>query len=400
MSEIRECSTNGCEAFACHGETKCQSCLADEHRAKQAAPRAPLTVGEAIDLLSLAARSSTWQGADPRLAKALLEVLRSETEACFRAQINRDHMRDERDEARREVELLRTKASDDWDLALRERDRAVELRNAMATDVLACLAAAGIATPVEGYVKASWAVSGDIARLARERDEARAEVERLKAEVESLKEGHVYVCSDCLEDPCECGTAQELAEAAHWLSTRAADPKPTPPVDVPDLSRAYHECNGCVDCDPAHFQPPAKTLSVPTTSEAEAEAAEARFEKLLAAKRAKHVEQPAPTGNGAEVFRVAIAECPSVSLAEVLKAREAVGIERYGTTLRTHNGRDAVRDLREELADAYVYATQAGMEAEAGEPPPDHLLRAVRWALVEAWRALEEHERRRRLEVP
>lgn len=299
MSEIRECSTDGCEAFACHGETKCQSCLHDEHRAKQAAPRAPLAVGEAIDLLSLAARSSTWQGADPRLARALLEVLRSETEACFRAQINRDHMRNER-------------------------------------------------------------------------DEARAEVERLTAEVASLREGHVYVCSDCLEDQCECGTAQELAEAAHWLSTRAADPKPTPPVDVPNIGQpdlGWGEV--CHDCE-----------------ELTCECSE----------RNRHVEQPMPTGNGVEVFRVAIADCPSVSLAEALKAREAIGIERYGTTLRTHNGRDVVRDLREELADAYVYATQAGMEA--GEPPPDHLLSSVHWALVEAWRALEEHERRRRLEVP
>ena len=138
--------------------------------------------------------------------------------------------------------------------------------------------------------------------------------------------------------------------SVHAAACRAADPKPTPPVDVPNLTR-------------------------PTPPERP---------------RAKHVEQPMPVGNGREVFRTAIAECPSESLREALKAREAIGIERYGTTLRTHNGRDAVRDLLEELADAYVYATQAGMEA--GEPPPDHLLRAVRWALVEAWRSLEEHE--------
>lgn len=34
----------------------------------------------------------------------------------------------------------------------------------------------------------------------------------------------------------------------------------------------------------------------------------------------------------------------------------------YDTTLKTHNGRNALRDLREELIDAWQYATQAVME--------------------------------------
>lgn len=49
-----------------------------------------------------------------------------------------------------------------------------ELRR-LATEVMTGLAGAGIPTPAEGYVAAWWAVAGDIGRLARERDRARAE---------------------------------------------------------------------------------------------------------------------------------------------------------------------------------------------------------------------------------
>lgn len=38
------------------------------------------------------------------------------------------------------------------------------------------------------------------------------------------------------------------------------------------------------------------------------------------------------------------------------------GVATYHTPLKTHNGRNALRDLREELIDAWQYATQAVME--------------------------------------
>ena len=41
-----------------------------------------------------------------------------------------------------------------------------------------------------------------------------------------------------------------------------------------------------------------------------------------------------------------------------LQERKRVGLERYGQPLQAHNGRDALRDLREELADAVVYCRQ------------------------------------------
>lgn len=44
--------------------------------------------------------------------------------------------------------------------------------------------------------------------------------------------------------------------------------------------------------------------------------------------------------------------------------RDAVGRERYGTPLQSFNGRDALRDLYEELLDASVYAMQAQQEVD------------------------------------
>jgi len=39
-----------------------------------------------------------------------------------------------------------------------------------------------------------------------------------------------------------------------------------------------------------------------------------------------------------------------------MQARKAVGLQRYGTLLQPHNGRDTLRDLYEELLDACNYA--------------------------------------------
>jgi hypothetical protein len=42
-----------------------------------------------------------------------------------------------------------------------------------------------------------------------------------------------------------------------------------------------------------------------------------------------------------------------------LEARTQLGVVRYGDALHTHNGRDPVRDLREEILDAVQYLAQA-----------------------------------------
>lgn len=41
-----------------------------------------------------------------------------------------------------------------------------------------------------------------------------------------------------------------------------------------------------------------------------------------------------------------------------LEARTAKGVQTYGAPLMTHNGRDALQDLYEELLDALQYMTQ------------------------------------------
>jgi hypothetical protein len=50
-------------------------------------------------------------------------------------------------------------------------------------------------------------------------------------------------------------------------------------------------------------------------------------------------------------------------LAAVVRGRIEVGLRRYGTLLRTNNGRDPVADLVQEIGDAAQYAAQA---VEAG----------------------------------
>ncbi len=47
-----------------------------------------------------------------------------------------------------------------------------------------------------------------------------------------------------------------------------------------------------------------------------------------------------------------------------LEERERLGISRYGTALYPHNGRDALKDLYEELLDACAYIKQVMVERD------------------------------------
>lgn len=47
-----------------------------------------------------------------------------------------------------------------------------------------------------------------------------------------------------------------------------------------------------------------------------------------------------------------------------LEEREKLGIERYGTALRAHNGRDALKDAYEECLDMCCYLKQALIERD------------------------------------
>lgn len=76
-------------------------------------------------------------------------------------------------------------------------------------------------------------------------------------------------------------------------------------------------------------------------------------------------EQPAPTfGNGDYVASDLIdwtrEADPEVS--EAIIARKQVGIERYGQTLQTNDGRNTLADMVQELLDAMIYAHKGVME--------------------------------------
>lgn len=51
-------------------------------------------------------------------------------------------------------------------------------------------------------------------------------------------------------------------------------------------------------------------------------------------------------------------------LKEYIERRKQIGMERYGTPLQPHNGRDGLRDLFEELVDATTYCAQLLLERD------------------------------------
>lgn len=67
-------------------------------------------------------------------------------------------------------------------------------------------------------------------------------------------------------------------------------------------------------------------------------------------------DQPLPTEGQESVQDALIAE---------IEARKALGVSRYGRALQTFNGRDALRDLLDELLDGATYAMQVRMEVAA-----------------------------------
>lgn len=108
---------------------------------------------------------------------------------------------------------------DEWQewhhVAVRERDR-------LAVDALAVLAGAGIATPEKGYVAEPWALAGDIARLAKERDEARADYERARADYARCAETQRAAFADAAKAEADAARLREALvesrEAQHKAS--------------------------------------------------------------------------------------------------------------------------------------------------------------------------------------
>lgn len=55
-------------------------------------------------------------------------------------------------------------------------------------------------------------------------------------------------------------------------------------------------------------------------------------------------------------------ECVQDALIALIEERKQLGVQRYGSPLMTHNGRDAGRDAVEEALDLTVYSMQVAME--------------------------------------
>jgi uncharacterized small protein (DUF1192 family) len=274
---------------------------------------------EAIDLLSIAARSATWSGASPELARELLEVLRARWDPVVQSVI------DERDEARAEVERLKAERL----------------------------------------------------RLLEGTEELGHEVERLRAELGKTKdqlaaERGWATNTAPVVDPRDA----KLHEDGPTRDARADRPTP------PERPSAFMRCNAG-----AHWFPGMHGAVKPgdVCDCGEKEATNERgtamhpglFGPPFIRARVQHTEQPMPTGCGQEVFPVALEECTSASLREILAARDLVGRQRYGSSLKTHNGRDVLRDAREELADAYVYLVQKKLEATQSGGLTWHLANAL-----------------------
>lgn len=67
-------------------------------------------------------------------------------------------------------------------------------------------------------------------------------------------------------------------------------------------------------------------------------------------------DQGLPTGEG---------DCVQDLVIKAMQESKKVGLERYGSTLKTFNGRRGIQDVTEEVRDLFVYLTQIEIEADA-----------------------------------
>ena len=77
--------------------------------------------------------------------------------------------------------------------------------------------------------------------------------------------------------------------------------------------------------------------------------------------------QPMPTGDGIDVAVEAAKDLRAMGLpcvAEDIEARIRLGERKYGTRLKSHNGRDAMLDLYQEILDALNYSKQLVIEGK------------------------------------
>jgi hypothetical protein len=89
--------------------------------------------------------------------------------------------------------------------------------------------------------------------------------------------------------------------------------------------------------------------------------------------------QPTKQRPGDQVLPSGGGDCVQDRVIADMQESKRVGLERYGSVLKTFNGRQTIQDVHEEVRDLFVYLTQVRMEAEADR---DALVHVVRVALV------------------
>ena len=95
--------------------------------------------------------------------------------------------------------------------------------------------------------------------------------------------------------------------------------------------------------------------------------------------------QPPPIKGAASVPDALIASLTDqgeLELANLVRERDALGRERYGTPLETNNGRDMHKDARDELGDLLQYTYAMHMTGdERLEPLLEEMKRALQFLL-------------------
>lgn len=235
-------------------------------------------------------------------------------------------------------------------------DTAPETVTALREEIVRLTARLAIAdedyrTDTTSYTQEIAALRAEVDRLVAERSEMRAAhapVAALRGEIERLK-WHLGVIADMAHDA-EArrvtwamieDQARGAANPGDWRRVASSEPTPFNPDDICVCGHtesrhrftysAAQPCygSGALGCPCIVFR---LALAAPP----------AVLEPATAT-------QPAPTGDGAEVWPLVIQD---------MQARDQLGRERYGTPLRAHNGRDALVDRYQELLDACVYARQ------------------------------------------
>ncbi len=77
------------------------------------------------------------------------------------------------------------------------------------------------------------------------------------------------------------------------------------------------------------------------------------------------MSEPTKQRAGDQVLPNGIGACVQDRIIAEMEDSKAVGMVRYGQTLRTFNGRRSIQDVREEARDLLVYLTQIEMESQA-----------------------------------